>query len=89
MMLRTIFIPILTVISAGCGRSLRQINPPGIPGTPELSELWQEPHDITRRDLFYGAGGAALMPKGSSFTFVAVDTTGFSPGFDVKGAITP
>jgi hypothetical protein len=86
MMLRTMMIIALTVVSAGCGRSLRQINPPGIPGTPALSELWEEPTDIARRDLFHGAGGAARTPKGSSFAFVAADTTGFSPGFDVKDA---
>ena len=83
-MLRTTFIIALAIITAGCGRSLRQINPPGIPGTPALSELWEEPRDITRRDLFYGPGGAAAAPNGSSFAFVAADTTGFSPGFDVR-----
>ena len=82
-MKRLIFVLALSVTTAACGRSLQQINPPGIPGTPALGELWQEPVDITTRDLFHGAGGAALAPKGSSFAFVAADTTGFSPGFDV------
>ena len=76
----------LSLTAAGCGRSLRQISLPGIPGTPTLSELWEEPSDIKRRDLFHGAGGAVLVPKGSSFAFVAADTTGFSPGFDVTDA---
>lgn len=84
MMLRVMFVVALVVASAGCGRSLRQLNPPGIPGTPALSELWEEPKDIARRDLFHGAGGAKHAPNGSSFTFVAADTSGFSPGFDVK-----
>jgi hypothetical protein len=86
MTLRTMFLLALVFVSTGCGRSLRQINPSGIPGTPALSELWEEPHDIARRDLFHGAGGATLRPKASTFAFVAADTTGFSPGFDVKDA---
>ena len=49
-----------------------------------LAELWQDPGDITRRDLFHGAGGEQHAPRGSAFEFVAEDTTGFSPGFDVK-----
>ena len=84
MMLRLVLAVALTVTAAGCGRALRQINPPGISDTPALSELWQEPDDIGSRDLFYGAGGRAIVPKGPSFAFVAADTTGFSPGFDVK-----
>ena len=86
MMLRLMLVVALSLTAAGCGRSLRQISLPGIPGTPTLSELWKEPSDIKRRDLFHGAGGAVLVPKGSSFAFVAADTTGFSPGFDVTDA---
>ena len=85
-MMRLMLVVALTLIAAGCGRPLRQINLPGISGTPALSELWQEPTDIKTRDLFHGAGGTALAPKGSSFAFVAADTTGFSPGFDVNGS---
>jgi len=82
-MMRVLLVVALTFVASGCGRSLRQISPPGIPGSPALSELWQEPADIKTRDLLHGAGGTALAPKGSSFVFVAADTTGFSPGFDV------
>ena len=82
-MMRLVLFVALIATGAGCGRSLQQINPPGIPGSPAMGELWQEPKDIKTRDLLQGAGGTSLAPKGSSFAFVAADTTGFSPGFDV------
>ncbi len=83
-MMRLMLVVALTLIAAGCGRPLRQINLPGISGTPALSELWQEPSRHQDPRSLHGAGGTALAPKGSSFAFVAADTTGFSPGFDVN-----
>jgi hypothetical protein len=55
------------------------------PLTPErLAELWIEPRDLARRDLFYGPGGKALAPTdGASFKFKELDTTGYSRGYDV------
>ena len=61
-------------------------------GTAEVSSknveaLWTMPADITTRDLFHGPGGAELAPKPDGpFTWVATDTTGYSPGFDVRDA---
>ena len=68
---------------AGCARGLRQVQP--VQGPPaSIAELWQEPSDIRQRDLFHGAGGEELRPRDTSFTFVARDTSGWSPGFDVR-----
>ena len=68
---------------AGCARGLRQVQP--VQGSPaSIAELWQEPSDIRQRDLFHGAGGEELRPRDTSFTFVARDTSGWSPGFDVR-----
>jgi hypothetical protein len=68
---------------AGCARSLRQVQP--VQGQPaSIAELWQEPSDIRQRDLFHGAGGEELLPRDTSFGFVARDTSGWSPGFDVR-----
>jgi hypothetical protein len=54
---------------------------------PSLAALWSDPADLAQRDLFHGPGGRALAPApGGSFTFVAKDTTGFSPGWDVRDA---
>lgn len=50
-----------------------------------MSELWAEPE--ASRDLFWGPGGrgAAPDPK-AEYRFVARDTTGKSPGYDVRDA---
>ena len=51
----------------------------------EISALWEEPADLEQRDLFIGAGGQIAAPSGT-LAFVSRDTTGASPGFDVKDA---
>ena len=66
---------------AACARQVRQVQvTPGEP--PAVAELWQAP--AGSRDLFHGPGGRELMPRETTFAFVAADTTGFSPGFDVR-----
>lgn len=71
------------LLAAGCARSLRQVQlvtgPPAV-----IGELWQEPSDIQQRDLFHGVGGQELLPRDPTYTFVARDTSGWSPGFDVR-----
>jgi len=52
-----------------------------------LAELWRDPGDMAARDLYHGAGGAALQPRpGQTWKFVEKDTKGFSPGWDVLDA---
>jgi hypothetical protein len=71
----------ITIVS--CARQVRQVQlTPGEP--PAIAELWQAPSEP--RDLFHGPGGKELVPGTAPFTFVAADTTGYSPGFDVKDA---
>ena len=73
----------LVIGLGGCARRLQQAQV--LPGaTHSIAELWQEPIDLEQRDLFYGAGGAGLAPGETVFQFVARDTSGWSPGFDVK-----
>jgi hypothetical protein len=51
----------------------------------EVAHLWQEPPDLERRDLFYGAGGRALAPSATAtYTVVEADVDGFSAGYDVR-----
>lgn len=51
---------------------------------PNIAELWQDPGDVTSRDLFYGRGGKALVPAATTpFAFKSVDTVGYSSGYDV------
>jgi hypothetical protein len=73
-----------TALALGaCSRPVRSVEvTPGPPAT--VAELWQEP--TAPRDLLHGPGGKELVPKAGPFTFVAADTTGYSPGFDVKDA---
>lgn len=50
---------------------------------PPMSQLWIEAE--AGRDLFGGPGGAADAPNSQvEYTFVKKDTTGKSPGFDVR-----
>jgi hypothetical protein len=52
-----------------------------------VDELWIEPADLEQRDLFRGPamGPGAPDPSGT-FTFVKEDTSGRSPGYDVRDA---
>src|SRR5688572_6681228 len=64
-----------------CARQVRNVQlTPGAPAV--IAELWQAPNEP--RDLFHGPGGEAGVPRETAFTFVAEDTTGWSPGFDVR-----
>jgi hypothetical protein len=45
--------------------------------------LWQDPDDLSTRDLFYGSGGKADQPHGQ-LTFIKEDLNGTSPKFDAK-----
>lgn len=46
--------------------------------------LWNEPGNISSRDLFLGPGGAAMKPNLSRVTFIKVETGGFSTKYRVK-----
>jgi hypothetical protein len=73
----------------GCGKLIRSTPRATVPPAEAarlLPELWQD-RDVTALDLFHGAGGAALQPRpGTAWRFVEKDTTGFSPGWDVRDA---
>lgn len=83
--LRSRTVLIVTLLSAlsvvTCARQVRTVQVmPGPPAT--IAELWQAP--ASPRDLFLGPGGRETMPSATAFTFIAEDTTGHSPGFDVR-----
>lgn len=76
---------ILTAVAAlavaACSRQVQNVQlAPGAPAA--IAELWQAPAEP--RDLFHGPGGKELLPRNTVFTFVAEDTSGWSPGFDVR-----
>ena len=70
-----------SLVVSTCARPVRNVQlTPDAPAV--IAELWQAPGEP--RDLFNGPGGDAARPRQTSFTFVAEDTTGWSPGFDVR-----
>jgi hypothetical protein len=70
-------------VSQACSRNVQRMQLTGErPASP--AELWQAPVDLPSRDLFHGVGGERLRPRDAAFAFVAKDTTGWSPGFDVR-----
>ena len=78
---------LVTVIGFGaaCAQPVRTPNTAPI-SADRIAELWSTPNDITARDLFHGPGGVETAPNTDTpFTWVATDTTGYSPGFDVRG----
>lgn len=83
-MLGTVVVALgLLIASQACSKPMARVQV--MEGSPAVAaELWQDPGDLAKRDLFHGAGGSRLVPKDAEFTFVAKDTTGWSPGFDVK-----
>jgi hypothetical protein len=79
---RTVLLTAIVFVLAVCalGSSVKD--------TPSnLAELWQEPSDLEKRNLFYGPGGAELAPDPAGrYELLEVDTKGFSPGYDVRDA---
>ena len=73
-------------LGVGCAVQLPEDPPPRPAGRVELAQLWVEPLDLERRDLFYGSGGHELAPEAKQlFHFESEKTgTGFSPGFKVE-----
>ena len=76
---------VILAFAAACAPRVRVTDTTPHPAE-KIAELWQLPQDLATRDLFYGAGGREAAPEPSvSYAWVATDTTGFSPGFEVRG----
>src|SRR5688500_18166081 len=57
------------------------------PTKVEISQLWQDPTNVETRDLFAGPGEGIQAPDVSKpLTFVKADTSGYSPGYDLRDA---
>jgi hypothetical protein len=51
----------------------------------QLAELWENPTDLTTRDLFWGPWGQTFAPPAhDTYRVLEEKTTGFSPGFTVE-----
>jgi len=58
--------------------------PPTVAGPVSVDELWQDPGDITTRDLRWGPGGPTVVPSADAdYEFKAIDAVGYSAGYDV------
>jgi len=77
---------LLTAVAAA---SCRKDSEPIVTGIRDasLSELWNDPVDLEKRDLSLGPGGAALAPDPETpFRFRKEDTTGHTGGYEVVDA---
>jgi hypothetical protein len=81
--LATIAVIAMPGLLASCARPLRPVA--SVPGEPvQIAQLWQQPDDLPQRDLYAGPGGSALRPSETTFQFLRADTSGASPGYDVR-----
>lgn len=73
-----------TVLTASCaGMSAPKLSVEETRTDPAW--LWIEPPDLASRNFFDGPGGTALAPAESArYQLVAVDTKGYSGGYDVR-----
>jgi len=76
---------VVFALLTACAPRVRLANSPP-PPADRFAELWQDPHDLPSRDLLHGPGGADAKPAaGVGYTWLSTDTTGYSPGFEVRG----
>jgi hypothetical protein len=75
-------------MTVDCGRPVinnRPVTPDAAPRAP-LTQLWNEPKDLERRNLLWGAAPPGGSPsKDIEYEVRRRDTTGFSRGYDVVG----
>ena len=81
---RLLLIVVLTLLATACvSRTAPKMSTQG--AAPDIAQLWVEPRDLEARDLFHGSGGAALAPEPTAqYRMVAIDNSGYSPGYDVR-----
>ena len=69
----------LTSIETGLAKSKKKKEP--LTGTPIL---WQQPDNISSRDLFLGPGGEAMRPNLRKITFIKEEKGGYSKKYRVR-----
>ena len=82
---RLLLIAAVTGLAAACvpKQPPRTTNQGGAPA--DVAQLWVTPRNLETRDLFHGPGGAKLAPDPSApFELIAIDNSGYSPGYDVR-----
>jgi hypothetical protein len=85
---RTLGLVIASFMTLDCGRPVinnRPAAPDASPRAP-LTQLWNEPRDLERRNLLWGSAPADQAPsRDVEYEVRKQDTTGYSGGYDVVG----
>jgi hypothetical protein len=85
---RTCGLVVASCIALNCGRPIinsRPTAPDAQPRVP-LTQLWNEPHDLERRDLRWGSAPADQAPSTTvEYEVRKRDSSGYSSGYDVVG----
>ena len=85
---RTLGLVVASVMTLDCGRPVINNRPatPEAPPRAPLTELWNEPRDLERRNLMWGSAPSDQAPsKDVEYEVRKRDTTGYSGGYDVVG----
>src|SRR6185369_10540961 len=85
---RTLVLVVGWFMAIGCGRPVIDNRPatPEAPPRAPLTELWNEPRDMERRNVLWGGAPADQAPsKDVEYEVRKQDTTGYSGGYDVVG----
>ena len=86
--IRTIGFVVASFVALDCGRPVINTRPatPEAPPRAPLTELWNEPHDLERRNLLWGSAPADQAPsRDVEYEVRKRDTSGYSGGYDVVG----
>jgi hypothetical protein len=82
--LRTLTVGLATVVLSCAPPPIRSTLTTA-PTPVQMAEFWEEPKDLSTRDLFFGPFGEERAPNPrATYRFVKEKTTGTSPGFTVE-----
>jgi len=82
---RLLLIVAMTVLATACVFRKPPTSSTQGGAAADVAQLWVEPRDLETRDLFHGSGAAALAPDPyARYELVAIDDSGYSPGYDVR-----
>jgi hypothetical protein len=84
--MRRILLGVSVLLAAGGSGCIARLHSTSSgPATPaQMAELWEEPTDLVKRDLFNGPWPKESAPNPTAtYTFVSAKTVGVSPGFTV------
>ena len=81
--LTRVLVMVLALMTTACGRIVKDVKVAPDPAA-SVDELWQSPADPSGAICFTEPAAMSVSDTQTTFTFVARDTTGWSPGLDVR-----